>query len=64
MNSLSLSHGAGLVVTHKGTAVIKANAAGTGVHINSASSSHPALTVNGGVSLATDIQQWQNSAGT
>ena len=64
LNSLSLSHGGGLVATHKGTAVLQANSAGTGVQINSSSSSHPALTVTGGVSLATDIQQWRTSAGT
>ena len=55
LNSLSLSNGGGLVVTHKGTGVIKANSAGTGVQIYSASASYPALTVNGGVCLASDI---------
>ena len=63
VNSITLSHGGGLVVDNKGSNIFKASST-TGIHINSVATAYPALTVNGGVSLAADIQQWTTSAGT
>ena len=63
LNRVDLQHGPGFVVTNKGDAIFKATSS-TGVHINATANAYPALTVNGGVSLASDIQRWTTSAGT
>jgi hypothetical protein len=63
LNSIELSHGGGLILANKGSNIFRVSST-TGVYINSVADAYPALTVNGGVSLSSDIQRWQTSAGT
>ena len=62
-NSVTISNAAGFNVKHKNATIITAHTT-TGIHIDSVATAYPALTVNGGVSLAANIQEWSNSAGT
>jgi hypothetical protein len=62
-NSVTISNAAGFNVKHKNSTIITAHTT-TGIHIDSVATAYPALTVNGGVSLAANIQEWSNSAGT
>ena len=62
-NQITIANSAPFVVKHQGVDVITAHYT-TGVHLQSNSSSYPALIVNGGAALSADIQQWQDSAGS
>ena len=62
-NSVTISNAAGFNVKHKNATIITAHTT-TGIHVDSVATAYPALTVNGGVSLAANIQEWSNSAGT
>ena len=62
-NQVVISNTNGFFVKHQNSDVFRANSS-TGVHINSSAAAYPALTVNGGVSLAADIQRWTTSAGS
>lgn len=62
-NKVVIDNADSFVVTHHGIEMLTANYS-TGIHINSTANAYPALIVNGGASLSTDIQQWQNYAGT
>ena len=63
LNQMNLTHSDGFVVKHKGYDIFTADKV-NGIHINSVAVTEPALTVNGGVSLSSDIQRWTTSAGT
>ena len=63
LNQLNLTQGDGLVISHKGNDVFEASSP-EGVIINSTGTAYPALTVNGGALLSSDIQRWTTSAGT
>ena len=63
LNQLNLTHSDGLVIKHKGYDIFKVDKV-NGIHINSVAVTEPALTVNGGISLSSDIQRWTTLAGT
>ena len=62
-NHITISNAGGFNVKHKNSTIIKSSTA-TGVHIDSVANAYPALTVNGGTSLSTNIQEWVTSAGS
>jgi hypothetical protein len=62
-NKITLSNTSPFCVTHQGVNVINAHYM-TGVHLNSISSSYPALVVNGGAALSANIQEWDSYGGT
>ena len=62
-NQVVIANSNGFFVKHQNSDVFRSSSV-TGVHINSVASAYPALTVNGGVSLAADIQRWTTSAGS
>lgn len=62
-NQVVIENSNGFFVKHQNSDVFRSSSV-TGVHINSVASAYPALTVNGGVSLAADIQRWTTSAGS
>ena len=62
-NKITLSNASPFCVTHQGINIINAHYM-TGVHLNSISSSYPALVVNGGAALSANIQEWNSYGGT
>ena len=62
-NGVTISNATGFNVKHKNTTIIKSSTV-TGVHIDSVANAYPALTVNGGASLATNIQEWTTAVGS
>ena len=61
-HSVTISNAAGFNVKHKNSTILKSSTV-TGVHIDSVATAYPALTINGGTSLAANIQEWTTSAG-
>jgi hypothetical protein len=63
INKLELTNTAGLNYTHNNSEVLRATST-TGVYINSLSTTYPALTVKGGPSTTSSLQEWKNFAGS